>query len=183
MVDWKYLASRMEGWTVLVVDDEPDSVDVAATLLEMGGVNVITAANGADGLRQTHINQPDFIVSDLAMPEMSGWEMLKRLKDDPVTKEIPVIALTAHAMRGDRERTVAAGFHSYLSKPLRPETFIEDLLKLLVGIPGIAEKLHGAEPVAVGVQSAPAGTADQDQTDSGFGRRPVAPRDDFTTTG
>ena len=141
MVDWKQLAIQMNGWNVLVVDDEPDSLDVAGTLLEMVGVVVLTASNGKQGLEQATLHHPIFIVSDLAMPQMSGWQMLKQLKENPATQNIPVIALTAHAMQGDRERAVAAGFHNYLSKPLRPETFINDLLKLLIDIPQIADKL------------------------------------------
>mgnify|MGYP000983362338 CR=1 FL=1 len=141
MVDWKQLAAQMEGWTVLVVDDEPDSLDVASTLLEMVGVSVLIASNGKLGLELARAHRPRFIISDLSMPEMSGWEMLKHLKADVATQDIPVIALTAHAMRGDRERAVAAGFHNYLTKPLRPETFINDLLKLLVDIPQMAGML------------------------------------------
>jgi CheY-like chemotaxis protein len=141
MTDWKQLTTQIAGWTVLVVDDEPDSLEVASTLLEMAGVVVLTARNGKDGLEQAKTHRPNFIISDLSMSEMSGWEMLKHLKEDVATQNIPVIALTAHAMRGDRERAVAAGFHNYLSKPLRPETFISDVLKLLVDIPQMAGML------------------------------------------
>lgn len=141
MDDWKQQASRMANWTVLIIDDEPDSLDVASTLLEMVEINVLTADNGKDGLAQAKAHQPRFIISDLSMAGMSGWEMLKHLKDDPAIQNIPVIALTAHAMPGDRERVVEAGFHNYLTKPLRPETFVGDLLKLLVDIPHIAELL------------------------------------------
>ena len=141
MTDWKQLTTQMAGWTVLVVDDEPDSLDVASTLLEMAGVVVLTARNGKDGLEKARAHRPHFIISDLSMSEMSGWEMLKHLKEDVATQNIPVIALTAHAMRGDRERAVAAGFHNYLTKPLRPETFISDVLKLLVDIPQMAGML------------------------------------------
>lgn len=142
MSDWQQLASQMAGWTVLIVDDEPDSLEVASTLLEMAGVNVLTASHGKDALQILKTQLPKFIISDLSMPDMSGWEMLKKLKEDQMIEDIPVIALTAHAMRGDRERVVAAGFHSYLSKPLRPETFINDLLRLLIDIPQIAGNLN-----------------------------------------
>ena len=141
MTDLNELARNLAGWTVLVVDDEPDSLDVAETLLEMVGVDVVVAGDGKEGLQLAQAHRPSFIISDLSMPEMNGWEMLRHLKEDPSTQAIPVIALTAHAMPGDRERVVAAGFHKYLSKPLRPETFIEDLVRLLVDIPPLAEKL------------------------------------------
>lgn len=145
MHDWGQLAAQMTGWTVLVVDDEPDSLEVAGTLLEMVGVNVLMASNGKEGLHQAKTHRPKFIISDLSMPEMSGWEMLDHLKKDLATQDIPVIALTAHAMRGDREQAIAAGFHYYLSKPLRPETFINDLLRLLIDIPQVADVLVAKE--------------------------------------
>jgi CheY-like chemotaxis protein len=141
MNDWRQLTLQMVGWTVLIVDDEPDSLEVASTLLEMVGVEVLTASNGKEALEHLKTKRPKFIISDLSMPEMSGWEMLKHLKTDPTSQDIPVIALTAHAMRGDRDRAVEAGFHNYLSKPLRPETFINDLLRLLIDIPQMAEML------------------------------------------
>ena len=131
MVDWKKLVTQMNGWKVLIVDDEPDSLEVAGTLLDMVGVEVLTASNGKAGLEHAKAHRPNFIISDLSMPGMSGWEMLKHLKEDMATQAIPVIALTAHAMRGDRERAVAAGFHNYLTKPLRPETPTENAVAVV----------------------------------------------------
>ncbi len=128
----------LKGWPVLVVDDEPDSLTVATMLLELCGAHVITASNGQEGLEMARLYRPKFIISDLSMPRMSGWQMLHELKADVRTSDIPCIALTAHAMEGDRNRAIAAGFHNYLTKPLRPETFANDLLRLLVDIPEIA---------------------------------------------
>lgn len=129
------LSDRLNGWTVLIVDDEPDSLEVASTLLELVGATVITGNNGREGVDLAKQYQPNLIISDLSMPGMSGWEMLKMLKETLETRDIPIIALTAHAMMGDRERVMGAGFHNYLTKPLRPETFINDLLGLLVDMP------------------------------------------------
>jgi CheY-like chemotaxis protein len=75
------------------------------------------------------------------MPEMDGWEFLKALRERTDHQNIPVIALTAHAMRGDRERAITAGFHNYLTKPLTADTFIDQLLKLLLDIPQLADHL------------------------------------------
>jgi len=75
------------------------------------------------------------------MPVMDGWGFIHALKQDRALEEIPAIALTAHAMIGDRERAVSAGFHNYLTKPLTADTFIYDLLKLLMDIPELAEHL------------------------------------------
>jgi CheY-like chemotaxis protein len=131
----------LAGWTVVVVDDEPDSQLVAQTLLELCGATVFTANNGKEGLEAAKKRRPNFIISDLSMPEMSGWQMLHELKKHLATNEIPVIALTAHAMEGDRNRAMEVGFHNYLTKPLVPETFIHDLLALLLDVPELAGRL------------------------------------------
>lgn len=132
----------LKGWHVLVVDDEPDAIEVAATLLEMCGARVAMASNGREALDLIKQDKPQFILSDLSMPVMSGWEMLHELQLNRATEDIPVIALTAHAMPGDRDRAIAAGFHNYLTKPLMPETFVKELLKLLVNIPDMARLLN-----------------------------------------
>lgn len=129
----------LKGKTILVVEDEPDSLEIVVILLEMHQANIITANNGREGLDAARKHRPVFIISDLSMPEMTGWEMLYELKMDRATMEIPVIALTAHAMDGDRSRAMAAGFHNYLIKPLKPESFIEDLLRVVMDIPAFVE--------------------------------------------
>ena len=128
----------LKDWRVLVVDDEPDAIDVASILLEMCGAVVVTACNGQEALDAIKTTKPHFVLSDLSMPVMTGWEMLHTLKLNRATQDLPVIALTAHAMPGDRDRAIAAGFHNYLTKPLLPETFVNDLLKLLIAIPEMA---------------------------------------------
>lgn len=125
------LLTALAGLTVVVVDDEPDSLDVAATLLAAFGANVITASNGEQALAAVRQHHPAFVVSDLSMPVMSGWELLHAIQRDETTAAIPVIALTAHAMAGDRDRALAAGFHDYMTKPIRPETFVTDLLRVI----------------------------------------------------
>jgi CheY-like chemotaxis protein len=131
----------LEGWKVLVVDDEPDSVELVKLLLELHKAEVYTASNGQEGFAMALKYQPRFIISDLTMPQANGWEMIDRIKRTPATTDIPVVALTAHAMTGDRERAFGAGFYNYLAKPLRPETFVLDLLNLLVNIPGLQDDL------------------------------------------
>ena len=130
----------LANWTVLVVDDEPDSILVAGTLLEECGADVYAANNGKVGFGLALQHRPKFIISDLSMPEMSGWQMLHELKKTLATRDIPVIALTAHAMEGDRQRAMSVGFHNYLTKPLMPETFINNLLRLLIDLPEVADK-------------------------------------------
>ena len=130
-----------KGWDILVVDDDLDNLTIVKTLLTHHSADIHTAYNGQLGLEAARSLQPTFIITDLSMPVMDGWEMVTALKQDDTTADIPVIALTAHAMVGDRERALAAGCHNYLSKPLRPDTFIDDLLALLVDIPQLAEKI------------------------------------------
>ncbi len=123
----------LAGWKVVVVDDEPDSLEIASMLLEMYGATVLPANNGRDALKLITSHSPRFVISDLSMPEMTGWELLEALKlGDRRVSGIPVVALTAHASAADRNRALALGFHNYLTKPLQPETFIEQLLALLV---------------------------------------------------
>ena len=130
-----------EGWDVMVVDDESDSLEVATRLLVIAGANVIQAVNGKDALGKLHGACPRFIISDLSMPEMDGWELIHTIKQDRRTIDIPMIALTAHAMSGDRERALAAGFHNYISKPLDPPKFIQQLVAILTDIPEMASLL------------------------------------------
>ncbi len=141
MTDNQIAPDLLVGWKVLIVDDEMDSADIISSLLEMYGAEVIIARGGQEGFDLAVKHRPRFIISDLSMPGVSGWEMLNKIKTTPATADIPVIALTAHAMKGDRERAFGAGFHNYLSKPLRPETFVNDLLILLTDVPVIGPYL------------------------------------------
>lgn len=131
------------GWEVLVVDDEPDSLEVATRMLKLAGATVVTASNGKDALEKvkSHPSKFKFILSDLSMPDMDGWELLYLLKQQRDTLEIPVIALTAHAMAGDRDRGISAGFHNYITKPLDPTKFIRQLINLLIEVPEYAPLL------------------------------------------
>ncbi|MBE2196073.1 MAG: response regulator [Anaerolinea sp.] len=132
----------LEGWTVLIVDDEHDSLELARYLLEFYGAKVFTAVDGTEGLQKTLTIMPRFIISDISMPVMDGWEFVQKVKTNPKLASIPVIALTAHAMTGDRERALGMGFHNYLTKPLTAETFMSDLIRLLAEIPEFAEALQ-----------------------------------------
>ncbi len=132
----------LQDWDVVVIDDEPDSLEVARYILDFYGANVYTATNGKEGLRLVDQVNPRFVISDLSMPEMDGWGFLSELKEIAAHRDLPVIALTAHAMRGDRERAFAAGFHNYLTKPLTANTFIDQLLALLLDIPQLSEYIN-----------------------------------------
>src|SRR5687768_10495238 len=103
----------------LVVDHEADNIEVAAEPLELHGMTVRTAENGqlaVDALQDEWL--PDLILLDLSMPVMDGWATLRKLKSDERTQSITVLALSAHAIIGDAERAVNAGFDGYMTKPI-----------------------------------------------------------------
>lgn len=128
--------------SVLVVDDEPDNLAVVAETLAFMGLVVRSAKNGREGLDVLQDFIPDLILLDLSMPQMDGWEMCSVLKANPDTRDIPVVALSAHAMAGDRERALAAGFDGYLPKPVDITTLPDSIQQVL------AERTPAAAPTA-----------------------------------
>jgi CheY-like chemotaxis protein len=129
------IKNRFAGWDVLIVEDEPDSMEVACRWLKLTGATVHRAENGQQGLELTQNVRPRFILSDLTMPVMDGWEMLYELKQDPSTANIPVIALTAHALKSVQEQALRAGFTAHISKPLNPNKFVEQVIDILKDVP------------------------------------------------
>jgi CheY-like chemotaxis protein len=132
----------LKGWDIVVIDDEEDSLMVAQIILDEYGANTHVGSNGEEGLALIRSVRPKFVISDLSMPVLDGWGLIHKMLNDPALKDIPAIALTAHAMIGDRERAIAVGFHNYLTKPLTVETFIQDLVNLLANIPELAGELN-----------------------------------------
>lgn len=122
-LDW----DNITGWNVLLVDDEPDNIEVVAESLEFYGMTVRTAGNGQQALDVLLDWMPNLILLDLSMPVMDGWETLRALKADPQTQDIPVLAFSAHAIIGDAERALAAGFDGYMTKPINVPTLLKDL--------------------------------------------------------
>jgi CheY-like chemotaxis protein len=103
---------------ILVVDDNPANSKLARIVLVAAGHDVVTAADAEEARAALGERRPDLILMDLQLPGMDGLELTRRLKADPVTASIPVVALTAYAMRGDEERALAAGCTGYLTKPI-----------------------------------------------------------------
>lgn len=132
----------LSGWEVVIVDDEEDSLEVAEILLRELGATVYTATNGQDGLALIRKVKPHLVISDLSMPIMDGWGLIFEMRKDPALRKIPALALTAHAMQGDRERTMAAGFQEYLTKPIEAKPFIRELLERLATVPQLQAALH-----------------------------------------
>lgn len=131
----------ISNWEILVLDDEPDSLEVILRVLTFYGARVHTASSGSEGLAILKKIVPTFIITDLSMPDMDGWEFLHTVQNNPMTARIPVFALTAHAMAGDRDRAIRAGFNYYLTKPLKPGRFLKDLGAAFAANPEIADKV------------------------------------------
>ncbi|HAE60093.1 MAG TPA: response regulator [Anaerolineae bacterium] len=108
---------------VLLVEDNQDNQDLMRFLLERNGYEVVTALNGKQALVSARQEQPDVVLMDLTMPEMNGWEAAAAMKADPALANIPLIAVTAHTLPGDRRKTLGAGFDNYISKPINVRMF------------------------------------------------------------
>lgn len=130
------ISNDINDWKVLIVDDEPDNLGVAQKVLKYGGANVHIARNGLEGLSVLQEFKPTFILLDLSMPEMDGWEMFRQVRTNANLSDVPVIALTAHAMAGDKERVMEAGFDGYIAKPFRINSLLEDIREALSAFTG-----------------------------------------------
>lgn len=116
---------------VLIVEDNVDNFELVRFLLERAGYQVLSAANGLEGLDAAKRERPDLILMDLSMPEMDGWNATSHLKADEATRGIPVLALTAHTLPGDRKRAINAGCDGYISKPINVASFDKLVATLL----------------------------------------------------
>ena len=117
--------------TILYVEDNDDNVFMLRPRLERQGFRVLVATDGEGGLRLVREERPDLILMDLSLPGLDGWEATRRLKADGATRAIPVIALSAHAMAGDRERALAAGCDDYDAKPVNFRRLLDKIRALL----------------------------------------------------
>lgn len=116
---------------IVVADDDPDILSIVCMSLEAMGHTVERATNGREAVTLAKASHPNLVVMDLMMPEMNGYEATQALKSDPATAAIPVLALTAKAMRGDEERGRSAGVDAYLTKPFRISQVIEVVEKMV----------------------------------------------------
>jgi two-component system cell cycle response regulator DivK len=115
----------------LIVEDNELNMKLFHDLLEASGMEILQTRNGADALEVAKRERPDLIVMDIQLPEMSGLEVTEKIKADPDLRPIPVIAVTAFAMKGDEERIRAAGCEAYLSKPISIDRFIATVKQFL----------------------------------------------------
>ena len=102
---------------VLLVDNHPDTIDVICLELSFLGYDVIVATNGAEAVEKAGAELPDIIVMDIRLPSMDGFEAMRRIHGNAKTRSIPLLAATTMAMRGDKQKCLAAGFNGYIAKP------------------------------------------------------------------
>jgi CheY-like chemotaxis protein len=119
--------------SILVIEDNQDNMTLIDYLLRAHGYEPLLARNGADGVRMAVETRPDVILLDIRMPEMDGYEVLVAVREHPELDETRIVAVTASAMVGDRERIAAAGCDGYIPKPINPETFIRQVRRFLPG--------------------------------------------------
>ncbi|WP_454780406.1 response regulator [Legionella sp. WA2022007384] len=116
---------------ILIVEDNELNLDMLSRRLQRKGYEVLSAIDGEKGVIMARTEHPDLILMDLSLPVLDGYEATRQLKSDPKTQVIPIIALTAHAMVGDREKAVAAGCDEYEVKPIELPRLLEKIERLV----------------------------------------------------
>ena len=144
---------------ILIVEDNEDNRDSLSRRLQRRGFEVVMARDGKEGVRIAQSEKPDIILMDMNMPELDGWEATRLIKSAPETQAIPVIALTAHAMSGDRDRALGVGCADYHTKPV-------DFPKLLAQIEGL---VHASTSPANAIAGHEAHEAGEEETKQHLG--------------
>ena len=116
---------------ILIIDDNEQNRKLFGFILQNFGYEIIESENGEDGLKLAKENHPGLILMDIQMPVIDGAEAFRILRSEPETKDIPVIALTSYAMRGDREKFLEQGFSGYISKPINVKEFMNAIKSVL----------------------------------------------------
>jgi CheY-like chemotaxis protein len=119
---------------ILIVEDDDHNVAVMQSILDLmlGQRDVQVARDGHEGIRMAYENPPDLILMDLALPKLDGWEVTRSLRSNPRFKRTPILAVSAHAMVGDREKALAAGCSDYFAKPIEVDEFVRFMRPYLV---------------------------------------------------
>jgi len=125
------MTSFAESPLILVVDDVEDARDICKEYLEFRGYRVITAEDGMDAVTKATEFLPDLILMDLALPVLDGWEATRRLRRAEGTRHIPIVALTAHAVKGISDQAVEAGCLGVLTKPIAPKLLASEVQRIL----------------------------------------------------
>ncbi|MFI5255848.1 MAG: response regulator [Gemmatimonadales bacterium] len=128
--------SAPTGQTLLLVEDNEDNRIIYSTVLRHLGYEVVEALDGVQAISLARSVLPDLILMDISIPEIDGWEATRILRQDPTTRDIPIVALTAHALADDREKATALGFTSYLAKPVEPRAVVAEVRRWIGGPAG-----------------------------------------------
>lgn len=121
------------GYRILVIEDNPTNLELMTYLLKAFGHSTTSAGDGEAGVEMALATKPDLILCDLALPKLDGFGVARRLKAEPSVAAIPLIAVTASAMVGDRDKVLATGFDGYITKPITPESFVTEVEGFLQG--------------------------------------------------
>jgi two-component system, cell cycle response regulator DivK len=124
---WSKYNVKDKRATILVVDDTPDVLLLMVRVLSSRGYRVVSASNGQEALEQMQQAHPDLVLLDLSMPMLNGWDTLSAIRQFAQSASLPVIAVTAHAMSGDREAVLLHGFNGYITKPLDMRLFLDTI--------------------------------------------------------
>jgi two-component system cell cycle response regulator len=123
----RFLEESPMSARMLVIEDNQDNLDLMVYLLGASGYTLLTADDGDEGVETARRESPDLIICDIHLPTVSGHEVLRQLKGQPALSQIPLVAVTALAMVGDRDKLLSAGFDGYIAKPIDPETFVAEV--------------------------------------------------------
>lgn len=121
----------MSGATILVVEDTPANMKLVTMLLRREGYRVLQADNAVDGIEMAKSELPDLVLMDIQLPGMDGLTAIGLLRQDPETRHIKLVALTAHAMKGDEQKMLASGCDGYIAKPISYKSFLEEVRRIL----------------------------------------------------
>lgn len=117
--------------TALVIEDNPNNMVLICDILEFNGYSVIQAETGTSGFEIAKSHLPDFIILDIQLPDINGFNVLEKIRENAITENIPVIAMTSYAMAGDKAKFIAAGCDGYVEKPIEPGLVIKQIQKAL----------------------------------------------------
>jgi two-component system cell cycle response regulator DivK len=119
---------------VLVVEDDAQNLYLIEFLLEQAGFDVVVARDGEQALIEAERACPDLVLTDMSLPKLDGFEVARRLKGSPSTAHVPIVAVSAYSMKGDRERILRSGCDGYIAKPIDADTFIDDVRCYLAAV-------------------------------------------------
>lgn len=117
----------------LIIEDNEDNMELISFILKKNGYETLQAETGLQGFKLALQEKPDFIVLDIQLPDIDGYEVLRRIRSSEINGNIPVIAVTSYAMTGDREKMLAAGCSGYVEKPIDPRKIINQIRKITGG--------------------------------------------------